>query len=148
MQPGGRDEHAVDSAEDRRLAALLSSVEAEANPAVWARVRTRLTAARAPERARAASRLDGFFDWLTRPVAMAAAAAALVVALGAGWTVLGSLSEQWNATSTSDEFVATDATNLMESLLEPGADEATGTGAPETEGAGDSAAPLDSGGRS
>jgi len=134
-----------DEREDERLAALLAAVQAEPNPAVWARVRTRLAAEAAPARSR---RLDGFFDWLTRPAAMATAAAALVVALGAGWTVLGSLSEEWSASAASEERIATDATNRMDSLLETGADAATDTSAPETEDAGESAAPLDSGGRS
>jgi hypothetical protein len=134
-----------DEREDERLTALLAAVQAEPNPAVWARVRTRLAAGAAPAHAR---RLDGFFDWLTRPAAMAAATAALVVALGTGWSVLGSLSREWSATTASEEMVATDATNLMESLLEPVADDATDTSVPDTEGTGDSAAPLDSGGRS
>ena len=134
-----------DEREDERLTALLAAVQAEPNPAVWTRVRTRLAAEAAPARAR---RLDAFFDWLTRPAAMAAAAAALVVALGTGWTVLGSLSAEWSATASSEELVATDATNLMDSLLETDADAAADTSVPDTEGTGDSAAPLDSGGRS
>jgi hypothetical protein len=136
------DERETMSDDDRRLAALLASVQAEANPAVWARVRTRLAAMDEPATAR--TPLDGFLEWLTRPAALAAATASLVVALGAGWTVLGSL-ETPVATTAGEEFVAADATNLMESLLEADTDD---TAASEPLDAGDSAAPGDSGGRS
>ena len=46
------DERETMSDDDRRLAALLASVQAEANPAVWARVRTRLAAKDEPATAR------------------------------------------------------------------------------------------------
>jgi len=135
--------------EDERLAALLAAVQAEANPAVWARVRTRLTAAGAPAPARSVvgARLDAFLDWLTRPAAMAAAAAALVVALGAGWTVIGSLDTTTATTTTEEALVASDATNLMESLLEPNAAEAADPSIPGSENTGENTAPGDSGGR-
>ena len=107
QQPG--DE--FDSAEDRRLAGLLRTVQAEANPAVWTRARARLEIA-------PARRLDGFLDWLTRPIAMAAATAALIVSLGAGLQIIRPLVDS-NTTSPATESVASsEATSLIESLLE------------------------------
>ena len=80
---------------------------------------------------------------------MAAATAAVVVALGAGWTVLGSLESATTAATTTEEaLVASDATNLMESLLETSSEDAERAVVPEAEGTGDTAAPGDSGGRS
>ena len=142
MQPDGSGD------DDRRLAALLASVTAEANPAVWARVRTRLAAT--PAR-RAGGRFDGFFDWLTRPAAMAAAVASLVVALGAGWSLLGTITERAATTTVkaTEELVASDVTSFMESLLEASASgEAEDADTPEGDDAGDGAAPGDSGGQS
>ena len=130
-----------DDAEDRLLSALLAAPRAEANPAVWARVRTRLAAAPV---ARPAGALDRLLDWLMRPAAVAAATAALVVALGAGWSVLDTLGIP--ATPGDSVAAATEATSLMESLLDPTASSAA---AGEETPAGDAtAAPGDSGGRS
>ena len=122
-----------DSAEDRRLSALLRAPQAEANPAVWARVRTRLAAEARP----AIGRFDGLLDWLMRPAAMAAATVALVVSLGAGWNVVGSL-------TTTDTTLVDETTSVMESLLEPSTTATTGDDA----GDAGSAAPGDSGVRS
>ena len=134
---GDRDDLVDD--EDRRLAALLAAPQAEANPAVWARVRTRLAAESAPRRAR---RFDGLLDWLTRPAALAAATAALVVSLGTGWSLIDTVT----ATDPTGTLASTESITLIESLLENGSattmDEAT-----EPAGDGDTA-PTDSGGRS
>ena len=139
----GPDERETLGDDDRRLAALLASVQAEANPAVWARVRTRLAAAGAPATAR--TPLDGFLEWLTRPAALAAATASLVVALGTGFSLLGTITAQNAVTTESEQLVASDATNLMESLLETTDADAAPT---PNEEAGESTAPGDSGGRS
>jgi hypothetical protein len=126
-----RDE--VEDDEDRRLSALLAAPQADANPAVWARVRTRL--APAP---RASRSFDGFLEWLGRPAALAAATAALVVALGTGWSVMGTVADDPSGMVASSE-----ATSLVESLLEGAAD----SEAAEPADDGD-VAPRDSGGRS
>jgi hypothetical protein len=124
--------------EDRRLSALLRGVRAEANPAVWMRARTRLEAGPGAAPAR---RLDGLLHWLTRPVAMAAAAAVLVVSLGAGVPILSSVVDS----PTLENVATTDATSLIESLLECGtAPNSTESPATGSEGP----APGDSGGTS
>ncbi len=148
IQPDERGGETM-SDDDRRLAALLASVQAEPNPAVWARVRTRLAAAGAP--AASPSRMDAFLDWLTRPAALAAATATLVVALGTGWSMIDSITATGTSPGTaSEQLVASEATSLMESLLES-SEAGTGAGSAgsvESNEAGDSAAPNDSGGRS
>jgi hypothetical protein len=132
-----RDDLADD--EDRRIAALLAAPQAEANPAVWARVRTRLAAEATPRRVR---RFDGLLDWLTRPAALAAATAALVGSLGAGWSLIGTIAGTGATTAASESIASSDAASLVESLLES-------TPANESlEPADDGAAPRDSGGRS
>lgn len=150
MQPDERGGETM-SDDDRRLAALLAAVQAEPNPAVWARVRARLAAADTPAPVR--PRIEAFLDWLTRPAALAAATATLVVALGTGWTMVESItgsSGGTSATTTSEQLVTSDAASLMESLLEVGDAEtdAGSAGSVESNEAGDSAAPGDSGGRS
>jgi hypothetical protein len=139
MGPGERGDEAM-SDDDRRIAGLLASVHAEPNPAVWTRVRTRLAAAGVARTAR--TPLDAFLDWLTRPAALAAATATLVVALGTGWSVLGTIT----APTAGDEFVSVDATSLMESLLD--ASDIAEDEADAAVDGDDSAAPRDSGGRS
>lgn len=131
-----------ESAEDRRLGALLRAVHAPANPAVWQRVRTRLAAAEAPARVRG---LDAVLAWFTRPAALAAATAALVVALGAGWSLRDSLAP---ATDADVEFVASESAGLIESLLDPTAANAAGIEDAEAGGGTDGTAPGDSGGQS
>ena len=130
FEPNGESE------EDRRLAALLSATHAPANPAVWRRVRAELEATGArtsPARARG---FDAVLAWLTRPAALAAATAALVVSLGAGWRWVDTL------VVPADDVVASETSaTLMESLLDPGA-----AAAGDVNEAGD--APTDSGGRS
>jgi hypothetical protein len=133
-----RDE--LESAEDRRLSALLRAPQAPANPAVWQRVRTRLAAAEVPARIRG---LDAVLAWFTRPAALAAASAALVVALGAGWSLRDTL-----APDADVEFVASESASLIESLLDPTAATAAGIEDGEAGGATDGAAPGDSGGQS
>ncbi len=149
MQPDERDGEKM-SDDDRRLAALLASVHAEPNPVVWARVRTRLAPVGAPATLR--TPLDAFLDWLTRPAALAAATATLVVALGTGWSLIESITATsgTNGLTTSEQIVASDATTLMESLLEASDTEsdAGSAGAVESDDAGDGTAPRDSGGRS
>jgi hypothetical protein len=134
-----RDE--VQDDEDRRLSALLAAPHADANPAVWARVRTRL--APVPRKARS---FDGLLEWLGRPAALAAATAALVVALGTGWSVMGSVVDDPSGRVAGGEtFASTEAMSLVESLLEGAA--ATELEAAPAEADGEFA-PRDSGGRS
>jgi hypothetical protein len=132
----------LESAGDRRLGALLRSVHAPANPAVWQRVRTRLAAAEAPARVRG---LDAVLAWFTRPAALAAASAALVVALGTGWSLRDALAP---AADAEVEFVATESASLIESLLDPAAATAAGLEDGGDGGETDGAAPGDSGGPS
>jgi len=132
-----------ESDEDRRLAQLLASVRAEADPAVWVRARARLAAAPAP--ALTPSFVDAVVEWLTRPIAMAAATAALVVALGAGWQLAGTIVESESSAVVADaELQGTDASSLMESLLESSSAESDDPGGEEMP----LEAPQDSGGRS
>lgn len=147
MQPDERGGETM-SDDDRRLAALLAAVQAEPNPAVWARVRTRLAATAAPAPVR--PRVEAFLDWLTRPAALAAATVTLIVALGTGWNLIGAITRATSTTTTSEQLVTSDAASLMESLLEVGDAEtdAGSAGSVESNEAGDSAAPGDSGGRS
>lgn len=127
-----------DSEEDRRLAALLSATRAPANPAVWRRVRAELEAAGVRSRPERARGFDAVLAWFTRPAALAAATAALVVSLGAGWRWF----ETIEATSMTSEAVAYDVSGtLIESLLDENAAVPAGL-----EESGD--APTDSGGRS
>lgn len=137
-----RDDAEFDGEEDRRLGALLRSTHAPANPAVWRRVRAELESA--PARAGA---FDAVLAWFTRPAALAAASMALVLALGAGASLLPAIT----STTASDDatmVVASESATLMESLLDDTAaaavleEEDAGFG----EDAGD--APTDSGGRS
>src|SRR5688572_29470580 len=127
----------LESAEDRRLGALLRSAHAPANPAVWQRVRTRLAAAEAPARVRG---LDAVLAWFTRPAALAAASAALVVALGAGWSLRDTLAPGPDA---EVEIVASESAGLIESLLDP-----TAANAALEDGESNGVAPGDSGGSS
>jgi hypothetical protein len=69
-----RDERRPDAVpEDDRLTALLSCVRADAEPAVWTRVRARLEA-------RGRERAGGWLAWLARPVALGASLAVFVLA--------------------------------------------------------------------
>ena len=134
------DEH--ESAEDRRLSALLRATQARPNPAVWQRVRAELSAAALPQRARG---FDAVLAWFTRPAALAAATAVLVVSLGAGYGWLESLTR-----SGAGDAMAYESGTLMETLL----DDATAVTEPaddagEEPGAGSGdGAEADSGGRS
>lgn len=124
---------AGEDAEDRRLTALLAGARAGANPAVWARVRTRLAAA-------PAGRFEALVDWLARPVAAAAATATLLVSLGLGLGVVDTVvrSEGTSIAAPADAIAASEAASLIESLLEGNA----------TTPAEADDAPRDSGGRS
>ncbi len=135
------DREEFESAEDRKLSTLLSSVHAPANPAVWQRVRAEIAATMRPARARG---FDAVLAWFTRPAALAAATAVLAVSLGAGYGLLDALSRNGSETSA----VAYEPGTLMESLL----DDATTATTPDDDGDGDldgaGGAAADSGGRS
>ena len=70
--------------EESRLTRLLRSVRADADPALWTRVRARIESR---------PRLPGLLDWAMRPAALAASltllivSAALALTLAAGTTV-------------------------------------------------------------
>jgi hypothetical protein len=124
--------------EDRRLAALLRATHAPANPAVWQRVRAELSATAPAARARG---FDAVLAWFTRPAALAAATAALLVSLGAGYRMLDSV-----VVVSSEDAVAYEASpSLLESLLDDSA-ATTGEAGDAGNEAGD--APTDSGGSS
>jgi hypothetical protein len=131
----------LESVEDRRLSALLRATHAPANPAVWQRVRAELSAAAGARPVRGRG-FDSVLAWFTRPVALGAATAALVVSLGAGYGMLDSLT----ATSLDTGAVAYDSATLMETLLDDTSTDATETGGATDDGAID--APTDSGGQS
>ena len=124
-----------ESEEDRRLSALLRATHAPANPAVWQRVRAELSASARPVRARG---IDAVLAWFTRPAALGAATAALVVSLGAGYGLLDTLV----APGPDTEVLAADPATLMETLLDDFPTDAAAT----DDGAID--APTDSGGQS
>jgi len=129
------NEFETENEEDRRLAALLRATHAPANPAVWQRVRAELSATAPAPRARG---FDAVLAWFTRPAALAAATAALVVSLGAGYRLLDSVV----VVSSEDALASETSTSLIESLLD---DTAATTGDAGDE-SGD--APTDSGGSS
>jgi anti-sigma-K factor RskA len=91
---------------DERLARLIAASQAEADPAVWARVRAR---ARSDE-ARRGSRGERWLEWLSRPAAVAAAAATLVVVVGAGALVS-------RGAGTGDAIGTVEITSLGDWLL-------------------------------
>ena len=130
-----------ESEEDRRLTALLRATHAPANPAVWQRVRAELAAAGRPLRARG---FDAVLAWFTRPAALAAATAALVVSLGAGYGLLPALTAA--TTGADGGAIAYDSATLMETLLDDTSTDTAETGGATEDGAID--APTDSGGRS
>ena len=66
---------------DERLSRMLAATRAEADPAVWTRVRARIEA-------RAA--LAGPLGWVMRPAALGASLALLVVAAGVSLAIVGS----------------------------------------------------------
>lgn len=134
-----RDGDEFESDEDRRLSALLRAPHAPANPAVWQRVRAELAASARPLRARG---FDALLAWFTRPVALGAATAALVVSLGAGYGLLDTLT----ATGPDSEVLAADPATLMETLLDDTSTDGAEPGGATEDGAID--APTDSGGRS
>jgi hypothetical protein len=126
----------LEDEEDRRLSSLLRATHAPANPAVWQRVRAELSASARPAPRRG---FDAVLAWFTRPVALAAATAALVVSLGASVRLLDSVATTGDDSGT----VAYESASLMESLLDD-----TAATAAEGTGSDGGDAPADSGGES
>jgi len=81
-----------DRNEDERLSRLLAAAHAEAEPALWARARARIESRRGA---------PAVLAWITRPAALAAAAAVLVVACGISWRLLTPVSTSSSKTSAS-----------------------------------------------
>jgi hypothetical protein len=69
----------LDRHEDERLERLLASVRADADPALWTRVRARLEAR---------EQRGGLLAWVMRPAALGAACALLLVSVAASVTLL------------------------------------------------------------
>ncbi len=65
--------------EDERLARLLASVRADADPALWTRVRARVLAA---------ERSPAWQAWLMRPAALGASVALLVVSMATAFALV------------------------------------------------------------
>lgn len=82
---------------DERLRQMVRSVAAEPDAVLWTRVRARIVASEAERGAG----LWGAFDWLTRPLAVASSAAALVLALGIGGAMSRSPALRSSAASAS-----------------------------------------------
>ena len=93
--------------DDERLARWIGAVRAEADPALWTRVRARLAADEEPDL------LPAWLRWLMRPAALGAAAAAVMLVCGFGLFSL----------RPADSAVESTAGSLTEALL----DEVTGT---------------------
>jgi len=93
--------------DDERLSSWIRAVNAQADPALWTRVRVRIEAGE--ERLS----LPGWLGWLMRPVALGAATAAVMLVCGAGLITLRSAAPSGETTASS----------LTEALL----DEVTGT---------------------
>lgn len=91
--------------DDEQLQRMLSAARADADPAVWTRARDRIEA-RAT--ARAATRFEALWDWMSKPAAVAASIAVLLVTAGAMFPLARQL-------VTTD---ATESTSFVESLLE------------------------------
>ena len=127
------DRQTFEDEEDRRLSALLRATHARANPAVWQRVRAELAPTVRPAKS---GGFDAVLAWFTRPAALAAATLALVVSLGAGYGLLGSVAP----IGETDTALATEPLSLMESLLDETAATTTGDELDD--------APADSGGES
>jgi len=92
--------------DDPRLTRLLAAVRADADPALWTRVRARLESRR---------RLPALLAWAMRPAALAASVALLVVAagvtlmLGAPTPMLPSTSVAASLTTPEEEATLGDA---------------------------------------
>jgi len=116
--------------DDVRLAGLLRAVHGEPDPALWARARARIEAGGTARVPRAA-----LWDWLTRPAALGASLAILLVTLGLGVVAVDRLQL---GTSSGP-------TTLTEALLSEDGANGTLDVAPDRGG---SAAPHDTGGQS
>ncbi len=103
---------------DDELSRLIACVRADADPALWTRVRARIEA-------RERVRVSGWLAWWMRPVALRAALAAFVVAAGASTALLVTAPRTLPIGDS-------DADNLTDALV---AEVGTGTGA-------DSGAPV------
>lgn len=98
--------------DDERIARLVASVGAEADPAVLARARARIAAGAAEERWEFA--LPAGVAWLFRPLTLTGAAAACAIALAAGFWFGGTPGTMAGGTS----LIATSSETLPGALLD------------------------------
>ena len=85
-----------DDERDERIAKLLASVRAEAEPALWTRARARIEAG---ER----DRVRGFMAWVMRPVALGTSLAMLGVSMLAAFSLIAT-TPQTSTTSYTDSL--------------------------------------------
>lgn len=104
--------------EDERIAALLRSVRAGADPAVLTRARARL----------AAEREDGLLGWLMRPAALVGSVVALALASALTVAVLRDAVPATfsGASGLTEALIGSSASPLDEVAYVPGADSAPG----------------------
>jgi hypothetical protein len=69
--------------DDERLSQLMRAVRADADPALWTRVRARIEAGESERRVR-----PRWLNWLARPAALATASLLLVITAGVGFATL------------------------------------------------------------
>ena len=115
--------------EDERLSRLLATVRADAEPALWTRVRARIEAT---------ERVPRWEAWLMRPAALGASLALLVVAVAAA-VVLMSETPRAAGTAASEDLGDALVAELDQSFTET---VAPGLAVPSL----DARAPRDSGG--
>ena len=104
-------EHDRQDRDDERLSGWIRAVRADADPALWTRVRARIEAGDGRD-----ERLPAWLQWLARPAALGVATAALALVCGAGLITMRSAGSIASESST--------AASLTEALL----DEITGSG--------------------
>ena len=115
--------------EDERLTRLLAAVHADAEPALWTRVRARIEAG---------ERVPRWESWLMRPAALGASLAVLAISMAAAFVLLSN-TPRVAGTSTSEDLGDALVAELDQSFTET---VAPGLALPSADGR----APHDSGG--